>query len=161
MSHRGIFSKTHLSLTPVSLPPFVSRRGLSNTNQRLSLTPVRVALKLRSLRFHSPRLCRIAVLLIQTNVSRSDSRFSTQANVPIKTVPPPLGGHSDTAHAGLAQHRRQPRAGRHCVLRWRLMFITYYIRMSLRHRTSWLRRSRQAPRLIPHLYMYVYVCIYI
>ena len=99
-------------------------------------------LKLRSLRFHSPRLCRIAVLLIQTNVSRSDSRFSTQANVPIKTVPPPLGGHSDTAHAGLAQHRRQPRAGRHCVLRWRLMFITYYIRMSLRHRTSWLRPTQ-------------------
>ena len=30
---------------------------------------VRVALKLRSLRFHSPRLCRIAVFLIQTNVS--------------------------------------------------------------------------------------------
>ena len=28
-----------------------------------------VALKLRSLRFHSPRLCRIAVFLIQTNVS--------------------------------------------------------------------------------------------
>ena len=33
MSRRGIFSKTHLSL---SLPPFVSRRGHSNTNQRLS-----------------------------------------------------------------------------------------------------------------------------
>ena len=30
---------------------------------------VRVALKLRSLRFHSPRLCRIAVFLIQTIVS--------------------------------------------------------------------------------------------
>ena len=28
-----------------------------------------VALKLRSLRFHSPRLCRAAVFLIQTNVS--------------------------------------------------------------------------------------------
>ena len=32
---------------------------------------VRVALKLRSLRFHSPRLCRIAVFLIQTNVCLS------------------------------------------------------------------------------------------
>ena len=30
-----------------------------------------VALKLRSLRFHSPRLCRVAVFLIQTNVSLS------------------------------------------------------------------------------------------
>ena len=30
-----------------------------------------VALKLRSLRFHSPRLCRTAVFLIQTNVSLS------------------------------------------------------------------------------------------
>ena len=30
-----------------------------------------VALKLRSLRFHSPRLCRAAVFLIQTNVSLS------------------------------------------------------------------------------------------
>ena len=30
---------------------------------------VRVALKLRSLRFHSPHLCRVAVFLIQTNVS--------------------------------------------------------------------------------------------
>ena len=28
-----------------------------------------VALRLRSLRFHSPRLCRVAVFLIQTNVS--------------------------------------------------------------------------------------------
>ena len=35
----------------------------------LLLLLVRVALKLRSLRFHSPRLCRIAVFLIQTNVS--------------------------------------------------------------------------------------------
>ena len=32
-----------------------------------------VALKLRSLRFHSPRLCRVAVFLIQTNVSSSVS----------------------------------------------------------------------------------------
>ena len=32
---------------------------------------VRVALKLRSLRFHSPRLCCVAVFLIQTNVSLS------------------------------------------------------------------------------------------
>ena len=34
-----------------------------------TLLLVRVALKLRSLRFHSPRLSRIAVFLIQTNVS--------------------------------------------------------------------------------------------
>ena len=32
---------------------------------------VRVAFKLRSLRFHSPRLCRITVFLIQNNVSLS------------------------------------------------------------------------------------------
>ena len=33
-----------------------------------------VALRLRSLRFHSPRLCRVAVFLIQTNVSLSHHR---------------------------------------------------------------------------------------
>ena len=33
-----------------------------------------VALRLRSLRFHSPRLCRVAVFLIQTNVSLSQNR---------------------------------------------------------------------------------------
>ena len=38
----------------------------------MSLSSVRVALKLRSLRFHSPRLCRIAVFLIQTNVSQTN-----------------------------------------------------------------------------------------
>ena len=42
-----------------------------------------VALKLRSLRLHSPRLCRIAVLLIQTNVSLSSSNppFSPNAHI--------------------------------------------------------------------------------
>ena len=35
-----------------------------------------VALKLRSLRFHSPRLCRAAVFLIQTNVSLMPIRES-------------------------------------------------------------------------------------
>ena len=34
LSHQGC---VRLALTSVSLPPFVSRRGLSNTNQRLSL----------------------------------------------------------------------------------------------------------------------------
>ena len=33
------------------------------------------ALRLRSLRFHSPRLCRVAVFLIQTNVSLSLGLF--------------------------------------------------------------------------------------
>ena len=35
---------------------------------------VRVALKLRSLRIHSPRLCRLAVFSVQTNVSHNKSR---------------------------------------------------------------------------------------
>ena len=39
-----------VTVTSVSLPPFVSRRGLSNTNQRLS----HQALKLRSLPFTHP-----------------------------------------------------------------------------------------------------------
>ena len=49
MSRRGIFSKPHLfslliqtnvslSQTPLFPPPFMTRRGLSNTNQRLSLS---------------------------------------------------------------------------------------------------------------------------
>ena len=36
-----------------------------------------VALRLRSLRFHSPRLCRVAVFLIQTNVSLRTSILSS------------------------------------------------------------------------------------
>ena len=56
-----------LSLLPViimgyvasSLSPFMSLRGLFSTNQRLSQP---VQFQSRSLRYHSPRLCRIAVL---------------------------------------------------------------------------------------------------
>ena len=47
-----------VTVTSVSLPPFMSRRGL------VIYIPVRVALKLRSLRFRTPRLCRIAVFLM-------------------------------------------------------------------------------------------------
>ena len=50
-----------------------------------------VALKLRSLRLHSPRLCRIAVLLIQTNVSlikqRRSRRTGQYTDVPNSSLP--------------------------------------------------------------------------
>ena len=45
-----------VTVTSVSLPPFVSRRGLSNTNQRLSLSTT------------APHLCRIAVFSIKPTI---------------------------------------------------------------------------------------------
>ena len=53
----AVFSKTHLSLIIIR-----------------TVNIILVALRLRSPRFHSPRLCRVAVFLIQTNVSLSSSR---------------------------------------------------------------------------------------
>ena len=52
-----------ITVTSVSLPPFVSRRGLSNTNQRLSLLNPPFS------HCTQPRLCRIAVILSKTHRS--------------------------------------------------------------------------------------------
>ena len=46
-----------------------------------------VALKLRSLRFHSPRLCRAAVFLIQTNVSLMLSNHALNSTVCVASLP--------------------------------------------------------------------------
>ena len=59
-----------VTVTSVSLPPFVSRRGLSNTNQRLSRF---VALKLRSLHFTHPVY--VASRYFQLNPTFSLSAF--------------------------------------------------------------------------------------
>ena len=48
---------------------------------------VRVALKLRSLRFHSLRLCRIAVFSIQTNVSLGKGEATSDQRVPLLLCP--------------------------------------------------------------------------
>ena len=52
-----------VTVASVSLPPFVSRRGLSNTNQRLSLLNPPFS------HCTQPRLCRIAVILSKTHRS--------------------------------------------------------------------------------------------
>ena len=53
-----------------------------------------VALKLRSLRFHSPRLCRAAVFQIQTNVSLSSSHT---------LITERFGGRSRHSHTSIAR----------------------------------------------------------
>ena len=73
-THRGIVDKTHiLSLWHRASDCAPNGCGLLFSFLSLLL----VALRLRSLRFHSPRLCRVAVFLIQTNVSLSRGKPST------------------------------------------------------------------------------------
>ena len=77
-----------LCLRPPWMPPSVP------FSLYLLFLLVRVALKLRSLRFHSLRLCRIAVFLIQTNVSLTNitstaarSRPRNGGELPAKHAP--------------------------------------------------------------------------
>ena len=65
---RATVPEHRLPVLGLSLRPYWTSPSLLCSISLLFLL-VRVALKVRSHRFHSPRLCRIAVLLIQTIVS--------------------------------------------------------------------------------------------
>ena len=111
-----------VTVTSSSPTPFVSPRGFLKTNlhwMSLSLLSstfllfllLRVALKLRSLRFQSPSLCRIAVFFIQTIVSLRSLRRRGLTGGSYSTTWvrfTDLGPRSGDPHVGRRTHK-------HCV----------------------------------------------